>query len=298
MADLLEEYLGDLRSELVALGADPAVIQDAEFDAGEHLALAGDNGGFESAVAAYGSPSEVAAAYLSTETTVQQALQPPVGRRAQQAQGRITSTVRDPGAWSALAYLVLSAATGIAYFTVVAVGLGITAGLAIFVVGVPFFLLFVGVIRALSLVEGRVVETLLGERMPRRPLLGPRNTAWLARIKHWLTDRRTWTTIVYLAVQLPLGVIYFAGTMASLAFGLWMIVGPVVQVVTGIPFLRDVDGAEYSLEAWAVLPVMALGALLLLALVYVAPRIGRLHGRYAKWMLVGSAGRLRDEAAR
>ena len=45
-----------------------------------------------------------------------------------------------------------------------------SAGLAVLIIGIPFVILFFGSVRVLSLVEGRIVEVMLGERMPRRPL--------------------------------------------------------------------------------------------------------------------------------
>ena len=54
-------------------------------------------------------------------------------------------------------------------------------------------LLFLMSVRLLSLVEGRVVEVLLGERMPRRPLYTERDKPWTTRLKELFTGGRTWT---------------------------------------------------------------------------------------------------------
>ena len=66
--------------------------------------------------------------------------------------------------------MILSLATGIAYFTIVVTGLSTAAGLLVLVIGIPFLLLVLGVVRALALFEGRLVEVLLGTRMPRADL--------------------------------------------------------------------------------------------------------------------------------
>jgi hypothetical protein len=75
----------------------------------------------------------------------------------------------DPRAYAALFYMLLSLATGIFYFTWVTVGLSLSVGLSVLIIGLPFIVLFFGSVRVLSLVEGRVVEAMLGMRMPRRP---------------------------------------------------------------------------------------------------------------------------------
>ena len=66
--------------------------------------------------------------------------------------------------------MLLAIATGILYFTFAMTGLSLSIGLAVLIVGIPFFLLFIGTARVLALAEGRIVESMLGTRMPRRPV--------------------------------------------------------------------------------------------------------------------------------
>ena len=57
----------------------------------------------------------------------------------------------------------------------------------------------------------------LGERMPRRPrTTGQTGPIW-ERIKGWFTDYRTWTTMLYMLLQLPLGITYFTIMATGLA---------------------------------------------------------------------------------
>ena len=160
-------------------GADPALIQDALYDAEEHLrAEAAANPGkseaelLEQIARTYGAPDEVAAAYRDTETKVNAALQPPVSRVAQSptAVGRFFAVYSDPRAYISLFFMVLSLVTGCVYFTIAVTGLSLSLGLAILIIGLPFFLGFIGVTRVISLAEGRLLEAVSGERMPRRPL--------------------------------------------------------------------------------------------------------------------------------
>ena len=83
------------------------------------------------------------------------------------------NVVSDPRTYGALLYMLLSLATGIFYFTWVVTGLSLTFGFAILIIGIPFALLFIASVRVLSYVEGRIVEALLGVRMPRRPPAEP-----------------------------------------------------------------------------------------------------------------------------
>ena len=172
----IREYLDQLRIEL--RGADPAMIQDALYDAEEHLRaeLAEHPGLDEAAMLAkvatsYGAPDEVAEIYRVKEGEVEQALRPrrlrPVVEKSFIA--RFFGIAVDPRAYAAMFYMVLAMATGIFYFTWVVTGLGLSAGFAILIIGIPFIVLFFATVRALSLVEGKIVEAMLGVRMPRRP---------------------------------------------------------------------------------------------------------------------------------
>lgn len=299
MADQIETYLDSLRAAMD--GWDPALVHDAVYDAAEYLRSAAEAGGeaaepeaLAAAIADYGTPEEIAAAYMEIEETVTGAMRVPSSPRAATSIGRFFGVLRRPGEWSALAYLLTAAATGFVYFFLAAGGAAATASLLIFVVGIPFALLYLATTRAVSLVEGRIVETLLGERMPRRPLLGPTDERWLARFKHWFTDRRTWTTLVYLAAQLPLGIAYLVVFGGGLLAAVWAIVMPVAQAVGDVPFLPVEDGVDVFLAGWAIPVVMSAGVLAIPLLFRLARLIGSWHGRYAKWMLVGSLGSVRE----
>ena len=292
MTDSIVRYLGELRKALK--GADSALVHDAVYDADEYLrsaqAAAPDTPEAEIVAAAredYGAPKDIAFAYLEVENTVARALRAPVPKPGPSGRRRFFGILRDPRTWGAYAYLLLAVVTGALYFGVVVVGSVIGVGISWTIVGPPFLLLFIGVVRMLSLVEGRIVETLLAERMPRRPLLGPRGGTWWDRIKHWFRDRRTWTTMLYQALQWPLGVFYVVLFGGGLVLSVWAIVGPLVQVLTDVPFFQD---DEVYLATWAMPLVMLAGLVLPLLLMHLARFAGRLHGRYAKFMLVGSLG--------
>lgn len=67
--------------------------------------------------------------------------------------------IGDPTAYGALMYMLLSLITGIFYFTWTVTGISLTAGFAVLIIGIPFALLFIGSVRVLSHIEGRIVES-------------------------------------------------------------------------------------------------------------------------------------------
>jgi uncharacterized membrane protein len=295
----IEDYLHALRSVLA--GADPALIQDALYDAEEHLrAEAAGNPTkseaelLEHIMRTYGSPAEVAAAYRDTEAKVEAALQPPPPRRvaSENALTRFFAVYSDPRAYVSLFFMVLSIVTGCIYFTFAVTGLSLSFGLAILIIGLPVFLGFVGITRAISLGEGRLLEAVSGERMPRRPVhAGPPDTL-VARSIEAVKDARTWSTIVYLLLMLPLGVFYFTIAVTGIAVGVSFVLVPFVGIGQRVGWWMPWgDEAIYFSPAWLDTPVgwvvcVVFGILVLTALLHAARGLVGIHARTAKTLLV------------
>jgi len=290
----IPEYLEQLSQALA--GADPALVQDALYDAEEYLRseLAEQPGRSEAEVIAsvassYGAPEEVADIYRDTEVKVQTALRPPAPPPRTSLLGRFFGVAADPRTYASMFYMVLSLATGIFYFTWVVTGLSVSLSLVVVLIGIPLLILFFGSIRLLSLVEGRLVEVMLGERMPRRPLYSARGRNWLQRIGDMFTDARTWSTLLYMLVMLPLGVVYFTINVTLLSLSLSMIAAP-LALFPGLHLNVWMFGIDFPQQAPYLLPlVSAIGVLLLFASLHLFRAIGRMHGSMAKHLLVKTA---------
>ena len=287
----VEQYLEALRDALQ--GADPALVQDALYDAEEHLRAeiaqrpdAAEADVLESIVGSYGAPAEVADAYRANEARVQAALRTPTPHVERDGTlARFFGVYRDPSAYLALLYMLLSLVTGVVYFTYASVGVSLSAGLAILIIGVPFFLLFVGISRVIALAEGRMVESMLGTRMPRRPVHPGAPASWLQRIGEMLKDPRTWGTLLYLFLMLPLGVCYFTFAFTGIVVSLAMFLAP-IAVLLAYAGIVHIEGTV-EMHHPALLPLISiLGIVLLTVTMHLARGIGYLHGQLAKSLLV------------
>lgn len=288
----VQQYLEQLKSALA--GEDSALQQDALYDAEEYLRaeVAQHPGKSEADVlelisSTYGAPDEVADAYRTTEATVRAALAPPKRPAARGPLGRFFSVFSDARAYTSLFLMILSLATGIVYFTITVTGLALSAGFMVLIIGIPFFLLFLGLVRVLALAEGRLVEALTGMRMPRRPVYAQRDAGWFARIGAMLVDRHTWLALFYMILQLPLGIAYFTLAVTGLSVGAGLIAGSVLQVLiaTGI-VSGEIDS---DLPTWLA-PLALLGGILVLTLLmHLAKGIGIMHSHLAKALLVRPA---------
>jgi hypothetical protein len=259
-------------------------------------------------VKSYGAPEEVAAAYLETESRVQAAMATPASNRRPLPtphQGtskigiwrRFFGVYGDVRTYTMLFYCLLSLFTGVFYFTFVAVGLSLSIGFAILIIGLPFFVLFIGAARLLALVEGRLVEAMTGERMPRRPTTLPPDLSLLQRIGRMLKEIRTWTTLAYEALMLPLGIAYFVIVVVGLSLGAGLIAAAIFEglAATGVA-LPGQPGIHLANEsAWMYewirhplgLLLLAISGLLMTTFtLHIVRGLGRLHGAFAKRMLV------------
>jgi uncharacterized membrane protein len=297
----IDQYLRQLREELA--GADSALIQDALYDAEEYLRAEvaahpdkSESDVLELIASTYGAPDEVASAYRDTEVKVKAAMATP-RKKPNTAVGKFFGVFLDPRAYTSLFFMLLSLATGIIYFVFAVVGLSVSAGLAVLIIGVPFFLMFVAISRVVSLAEGRLIEAMTGERMPRRPVYQGNAEGFWARMVDMLKDRRTWTTIAYFILMLPIGVVYFVTAVVGLSVSLAFIFAPLADILgrVGVAGFDEMHitapaAVEWMVESVFVLPLlMLLGVLLLTSTMHLARGVGRLHALFAKTLLVARA---------
>lgn len=285
----VDEYLRQLRTALE--GAPPALIQDALGDAEDYLReeVALDAYKPESEVVArvtraFGRPEEVAAEYRAVEQRFERRQQ--IGER--KPRSGFFAVALDPRAYGGLLYGLVALPVGILYFTWVVAGLSLSAGLAILIIGVPFTLLFIASVRIIALMEGRIVELLLGKRMPRRLPSDETVKGLWPRIGAMLRDRRTWSTMFYMVLQLPLGVAYFTISVTGLALSLSLVAGPFAEVLLGRDLIRfgSTDLDAFSSTPLGMAAMIVTGFLLFFLVLHLMRGLTMLHARYAEATLV------------
>lgn len=292
MFNTIEEYLDALKIEMQ--GNDTALTQDALADANEYLSMAveatrektpdiSEADALKAIIEEYGTPEETASAYREVERRTSSQLKQV--KKTESFWGRIFGAYVDPRTWGSLLFMFIAFVTGIIYFTWVVTGAALSLSFMILIIGIPFAILFLLSVQGLALLEGRLVEALLGERMPRRPLFAQPGLKWFERLKALLTDKHTWLSMLYMVLQMPLGLVYFSLNIILIVFSLSFIAAPFIQLIWNYPII-SLDTGRLFLPYWA-MPLMAIGGFILLTLtMHMVRGIGWLHGRYAKWMLV------------
>ncbi len=300
MSQSLDAYLDDLKGALA--GSDRALVQDALFDARNRLnqelarlsweePLLPADQAMAKATALLGTPEEAAEAYRRRESLVAEALKPaPIPQEPERPWPSLFGVFRDPRAYTSVLYLLLSFVTGIFAFVWVITGLSLSIGLLVILVGFPLLLFFLGSVRALGLAEGRLVEALLDVRMPRRPPLMPEGVKWTQRLANLFRDGYTWTSLLYLLLLLPLGIVHFTLTLTSFVLSFSLMAVPLAKLCGDFGGEMVVFGKVYGPDVvpplWILVGIAFLGILALAASLHLALAQGRLQGWLARQLLV------------
>ncbi len=284
----IEKYLDDLRAALGDL--DRSTVHDALANAEDHLLEAlrseqelnpdADPGELaKKIIGLYGSPEDIRGVYsdIEEQTTPVFAGKP----SGKGGFGAFLGIVGDPGAWAACLYMVLSLVTGTFYFSLAVTGLSLSFSLILLIIGLPVMMLFFLAVRGLGFVEGRLVEALLGTRMPRRAIV-PRGGSWWEKFKVMFTTGSTWTTLVYMVLMQPLGILYFTLIVTLFSLAISLMGAPVIQYGFGHAVIEP----DIRVPFYAMPLVMAAGGLLVILTLHLARLTTRIHGRFAKAMLV------------
>lgn len=290
----VDEYLDQLKQELK--GCDPALIQDALSDAEEHLRTAltsakKENPGISEEEALgpiidkYGSPDEIVSAYKEIESRISPSLTSSVPQRDRSPLTKFLCIYGDSQAWAAALYLVFSVVTGSIFGLWTLFGAGLSLVTLILIIGLPLLGLYLLSLRGIALIEGRMVEALLGVRMPRKPIFIQKDLSLSKKLKVLFTESLTWKIFIYLITRFPLGFVYSIGLLTLIAFSIKFMAYPVLGSVFDRALIT-LGGYKYYTSVF-LYPVVSLSGFFVLTLsLHLAKLVGKLHGRYAKSMLV------------
>jgi hypothetical protein len=293
MFNNIDDYLKQLKKELK--NSDSALVQDALFDAEEHLRTALDSALEESEslsesetlqpiIEKYGMPAEVASAYKEIEIRITPVLAPSRWQESQTFWKRFFGAFSDSRTWGSFFYMILAFLTGLIYGMWILFGASFSLFTLILIIGLPVTGLFLLSVRGLALMEGRIVEVLLGVRMPHKPLFIQSGLGWKAKFKALITEAYTWKSLIYLSLRFPLGFAY--GIVTLLLFGLSVkfTFFPLWHWILGRPLITL--GQPYFPPVWLFPLISAGGFLLFFLTLHLTRFLGKIHGRFARAMLV------------
>lgn len=129
-------------------------------------------------------------------------------------------------------FLLLGLPLGICYFTIAVVGLSVGLGTLVIWIGVPILFVTLLVVRGMAEIELRLVNNLLGIPLAYQ-LPGRREPGlnFLQRFGRILTDPYTWTSMVYMLIKLPLGILGFTLTISLAVTTLVLTLSPLGYLI-------------------------------------------------------------------
>jgi uncharacterized membrane protein len=292
----IKDYTKDLRKELQ--GVDEAIISDALDDAEEHLGLMKDelmteenikdiDKAVSRAVEDYGTPAEVAEAYQQQNAEVKEKEQKRQKKREQRSLlCDLFCIYGDGRTYLGLIYLLLMFPLGLIYFVYSVTMISLGFGLLITIVGIFILLLFLASNYGLSWLHSRLTEKMLGIKMPRKPRkLKAKGSIW-QKIKAMFKDPRMYSSLVYMILMFPLGIIYFCLFVTFLSLSLGLILSPFTTLLSEI--LNLPIGIPSPPEArFVLLPLAVIGGFILLTwTLHLSNIIAHFHGKLTKALLL------------
>jgi len=216
-----------------------------------------------------------------------------------------------PRTYGTLAYLALAFPLGLAYFVATVVGLSLSLGLAVLVVGLPLFVLVLGSFMLVAVVERRLATYLLGADIGSPRWKVTESTGVAGRLVALVTDTAVWAAGVFAVSKFVVGVAAFVLLVTLFSTSFSLLSAPVYYDRSGVtvglivpePITRELSllipwndfvvGVSFVVEisSWEVttlpgaLAMSLIGAVLLVASLNVFNAAGWLCARWAELLL-------------
>ena len=109
-----------------------------------------------------------------------------------------------------IVYLLLSFPLGLIYFLIAVIGLSVGLGTIAIWVGLPILFVTLVAIRGMAALERQLVVGLLHFPIPSRPARhSETRRTFIQYLRDMLRDQYTWTSLLYMILKLPLGIVSF-----------------------------------------------------------------------------------------
>jgi signal transduction histidine kinase len=199
---------------------------------------------------------------------------------------RLLRDIFDPLTYGRIGYLLVALPLGIIEFTFLVTAISVGVGTAITLVGIPILIGTIYAWRWLAQLERRLIGAFTGVRIPSPYRPDPTGAGWSRKVYARLADPATWKDLVFLLLQLPLGIVAFAAAAVVLGCAASWLAAPAYY--WAVP-----DGVDVGLFQVDTLPgalaLMPLGALLAFVGIPALGLLGRYYGELGALLLGSNA---------
>ena len=185
-------------------------------------------------------------------------------------------------------HLLLMFPRGLAYFIGLVVALSVGGALIWTIVGPIVLIPTLYLTRWAGDAEAWVIRRVAQIELRRPPTAIERGQSFRSQLWTRLIDRNTWTGLVYLVVQFPIGHGMFVGLVVASAVGGAFVGAPIVMAVsnTTLEFGGVVPDIDTVTESLILVPI---GLMIFLVEVHLVNAISAIHAVYARFMLASRA---------
>jgi signal transduction histidine kinase len=199
---------------------------------------------------------------------------------------RLLRDIYDPLTYGRIGYLLIALPLGIVEFTFLVTAISVGVATAITLVGIPILIGTIYAWRWLAQLERRLIGALTGVHIPSPYRPDPTGAGWSRKVHARLADPATWKDLVFLLLQLPLGIVAFAAAAVVLGCaGSWLAAPAYYWAVP--------DGIDLGIVQVDTLPgalaLVPLGALLAFVGIPALGLLGRGYGELASLLLGSNA---------
>jgi DNA-binding CsgD family transcriptional regulator len=207
---------------------------------------------------------------------------------------RVLGPVIRPRSYLRTLHLLAMFPLGLAYFVVLVTAFSVGGAMIWTIVGPIVLIVALFFVRWAGDIEAWMARHVARIELRRPPTRLESGLSWREQVTTRLIDPTTWTGLVYLFLQFPVGLAYFVAIVVLGSFSLSALFAPAVVAIaerfsdeTAVDFFDGAFIIETPLEgAWLVLP----GAILFILSVHLIVNTSALHAVWARRML-GSRAR-------
>lgn len=184
--------------------------------------------------------------------------------------------------YASAGYLLATFPLGLIYFVVLVTALAFGGAMIWTILGPPVLLAALYLSRWAGDGEAWLVRRVQGVSLRRPPTTIERGS-YRAQVRDRVTDPTSWTGLLYLFVQFPIGILAFVVLVTFTSVGGWLIVAPFVA--SRWHMTVDLGNPRVIDEFWDAWWWPFVGAAVLLAEMHLVRVFARLHGSWARMML-------------
>jgi signal transduction histidine kinase len=199
---------------------------------------------------------------------------------------RLLGDILDPLTYGRIAYLVIALPLGVAEFSFLVTAISFGLATAITLIGIPVLIVTIYAWRWLAQLERRLIGALTAVHIPSPYRPDPVGAGLSKKIHGRLADPATWKDLVFLLLQLPLGIVSFTVAVVVLGLAAAGLAAPAYYWALPDGMQVGIITVDTLGEAIALVPF---GALIALAGIPALRLLGRGYGELASLLLGSNA---------